>query len=184
MTTIGQADEETSEANFNSDREKIPVFPPDTLDELLELSRFIQVHTEPGFLVGPDGEKTPLSAEVYEVLRQVIEAMRRGRAILVSSQGLFLTTQEAADFLGVSRPTLVKLLEEGTIAFEKPNRHRRVRLQDLVDFQQRRRIERKQVLNQLTEEASELGLYDGSPDDYKDALREVRQRRSQSDHKA
>ena len=97
--------------------------------------------------------------------------MRQGKATLIAPQGLLLTTQEAADFLGVSRPTLVKLLEDGAITFEKPNRHRRVRLQDLIDFQQRRRAERRAALNQLTEEAGELGLYDGSPADYASALK-------------
>jgi excisionase family DNA binding protein len=110
--------------------------------------------------------------------------MRQGKATLVAPQGLLLTTQEAADFLGVSRPTLVKLLEDGAIAFEKPNRHRRVRLQDLIDFQQRRRAERRAALNQLTEEADELGLYDDTPADYGTALRTARRRRAQPGTKA
>ena len=90
----------------------------------------------------------------------------RKRTSPVAPQGLLLATQEAADFLGVSRPTLVKLLEAGAIAFEKPNRRRRVRLQDLIDFQQRRRAERRTALNQLTEEAGGLGFYDGTSADY------------------
>jgi len=61
-------------------------------------------HTEPGLLLGPDGEQVSLPAEIYSVLRQVVEVMRQGKAILVAPQGLLLTTQEAADFLGVSRP--------------------------------------------------------------------------------
>ena len=154
------------------------VFPPEDLDQLLDLARFVEGHTEPGLLLGPDGEQVPLPAEVYRVLRQVVDVMRQGKATLVAPQGLLLTTQEAADFLGVSRPTLVKLLGDGSIAFEKPNRHRRVRLQDLIDFQQRRRIDRRTTLNQLTEEASELDLYDGSAADYATALKSARRRRA------
>ena len=112
------------------------------------------------------------------MLRQVVEVMRQGKATLVAPQGLLLTTQEAADFLGVSRPTLVKLLEDEAIPFEKPNRHRRVRLQDLVDFRARREEEQRAALNQLTEEASELGLYEGSPADDAAALKSARRRRS------
>jgi hypothetical protein len=64
------------------------------------------------------------------------------------------------------------------VPFEKPNRHRRVRLQDVLNFQQRRRAERGATLNQLTVEAGELGLYDGSPADYAAALKSARRRRA------
>lgn len=171
----------TGLASAERGREDELVFPPEDLDQLLDLARFVENHSEPGLLLGPDGEQVPLPAEVYRVLRQVVEVMSQGKATLVAPQGLLLTTQEAADFLGVSRPTLVKLLEGGGIPFEKPNRHRRVRLQDLVDFQQRRREERRAALNQLTEEASELGLYEGTPADYATAFKSVRHRRAHSD---
>lgn len=169
----------TNAAAEHRDREDDLVFPPKDLDELLDLARFVDQHTEPGLLLGPDGEQVPLPAEVYRVLRQVVDVMRQGKATLVAPQGMLLTTQEAADFLGISRPTLVKLLEDGAIAFEKPNRHRRVRLQDLVDFQARQRRERRATLDQITEDASELGLYDDPPPDYATALKEARRRRAE-----
>lgn len=171
----------TGLATADRGREDELIFPPENLDQLLDLARFVKNHTEPGLLLGPDGEQVPLPAEVYRALRQVVEVLRQGKATLVAPQGLLLTTQEAANFLGVSRPTLVKLLEAGGIPFERPNRHRRVRLQDLVDFQQRRRDERRAALNQLTEEAVELGLYEGTPADYDAALKSVRHRRAHPD---
>ncbi len=162
----------------NRDREDDLVFPPEDLDQLLDLARFVDQHIEPGLLLGPDGEQVPLPAEVYRVLRHVVDVMRQGKATLIAPQGLLLTTQEAAEFLGISRPTLVKLLEDGAIPFEKPNRHRRVRLQDLLDFQARQRRERRAILDELTQEASELGLYDDPPPDYAGALQKARRRRS------
>jgi excisionase family DNA binding protein len=180
MTPASQPSSGTPTATVGHGRDEDVVFPPEDLDQLLDLARFVEGHTDPGLLLGPDGEQVPLPAEVYRVLRQVVEVMRQGKATLVAPQGLLLTTQEAADFLGVSRPTLVKLLEDGAIPFEKPNRHRRVRLQDLIDFQQRRRAERRAALNQLTEEAGELGLYDGTPADYTTALKSARRRRAQT----
>ncbi len=178
MKPASRAPGEPSTATVDHGRDEDVVFPPEDLDQLLDLARFLEGHTEPGLLLGPDGEQIPLPAEVYRVLRQVVDVMRQGKATLVAPQGLLLTTQEAADFLGISRPTLVKLLEDGAIAFEKPNRHRRVRLQDLIDFQHRRRTERRAVLDQLTEEAGELGLYDGTRADYAGALRAARRRRA------
>jgi excisionase family DNA binding protein len=178
MTEAPSARATTGVATADRGRDEEVVFPPEDLDQLLDLARFMEGHTEPGLLLGPDGEQVPLPAEVYRVLLQVVDVMRQGKATLVAPQGLLLTTQEAADFLGVSRPTLVKLLEDGAIPFEKPNRHRRVRLQDLIDFQERRRSERRAALNELTEEASEAGIYDGSPDDYAAALKSARHRRA------
>ncbi|HET9689879.1 MAG TPA: helix-turn-helix domain-containing protein [Acidimicrobiales bacterium] len=153
------------------------VFPPRDLGEVVNLARFMEGHAEAGLLVGPDGEQTRLPAEVYRVLRQVVEVMREGKAIAVAPHGMLLTTQEAADYLGVSRPTLVKLLEEGAIPFDRPNRHRRVRLNDVVDYQQRRRTERRAALDALTAEATDAGVYDGEPDDYTEALQAARRRR-------
>jgi excisionase family DNA binding protein len=86
-----------------------------------------------------------------------------------------LTTQEAANFLGISRPTLVKLLESGEIPFERPGagRHRRVRLQDVVAYQERKRVQRRTALDELTREAADAGLYD-SEADYTAALKAAR----------
>src|SRR3974390_111329 len=72
------------------------------------------------------GDSAPLPAEVRHVLANVVEALRRGQAITVAPLAQRLTTQQAADLLGISRPTLVKLLESGKIPFDTPGRHRRI----------------------------------------------------------
>ena len=149
---------------------------------MLDLARFLEGHSEPAMLLGPDGERVPLPAEAHRVLRQVADAMRQGRAISVAPTELLLTTQPAAELLGVSRPTLVKLLEADSIPFELPNRPRRVQLKDLVNYQERRRAERRATLNRLTEEASQAGLCDRTPEDYATALKSARQRRSGTEH--
>ena len=108
-----------------------------------------------------------------------VESMRAGKAITVAPLDQRLTTQEAADFLGISRPTLVKLLEQGEIPYERPaaGRHRRVRLSDVLDYQIRKRQERRTTLDQMTADAAEAGLYDEVPD-YSEALRRARKRRA------
>jgi excisionase family DNA binding protein len=152
------------------------VFPPRDLNALLDLGRFLEHHTEPGLLLGPDGEQVPLPAEVYRVLVEVVEAMREGKVITLVPRTQRLTTQEAADFLGVSRPTLVKLLEEGKIPYEQPGRHRRIMFTDLLAYQERLGEERRAALDRMTEDASEAGLYDGTPEDYAAALKRARRR--------
>lgn len=106
-------------------------------------------------LLGPTGERVELPAELFEVLQQVAAAMEQGLAINIVPRHTELTTQEAADMLNVSRPTLVKLLEEGKIPFSKPGRHRRVRLDHLVQYQEQTRRRRKALLDAMTAEASE-----------------------------
>lgn len=154
------------------------VLPPDDLDTLLDLARFLHTHANAPCLVDADGNAVPLPPQVYDVLVQVVDALRAGRAITVAPLAQRLTTQEAADLLGVSRPTLVKLLESGAIPFEQPGRHRRVRLADLLAYRDTRGSERRATLDRMTEEAGEAGAYDGSPDDYAAALAAARKRRA------
>lgn len=111
-------------------------------------------------LLGPDGPRVEIPHELFEVLLELAQAMSEGRAITVAPHSLTMTTQQAAEFLGVSRPTLVKLLERGEIPFDQPNRHRRVRLPDLMAYQQRRSAAQRAALDELTRDAEDLGLYD------------------------
>jgi excisionase family DNA binding protein len=120
------------------------------------------------------GDSAPLPSEVRQVLANVVEALRRGQAITLAPHAQRLTTQQAADLLGISRPTLVKLLETGKIPFEVPGRHRRIRLADLLAYQAVSSAERRQTLGKLTSDAQEMGLYDRTSQDYEATLKEAR----------
>ncbi|GAA1984269.1 helix-turn-helix domain-containing protein [Amycolatopsis minnesotensis] len=115
-------------------------------------------------LTSPYGESVPLPDEVYQVLREVVVALSNGLAINVAPLHAVLTTQQAADMLNVSRPTLVRLLEEGEIPFEKPGRHRRVRLADLLAYRDNARRHRRALLDQMTADAAEHEDPDDSAD--------------------
>jgi len=122
------------------------------MEAMVDLSRFLAHVTEPAALLGPDGQTVPLPMEAYQVLVKVVESMRAGKAITVAHLDQRLATQEAADFLGLSRPTLGKLLEQGETPYDRPTagRHSRVRLSDVLDYQIRKREERRMTLDQLT----------------------------------
>lgn len=105
-------------------------------------------------LVSADGRRVEIPAALFDVLREAVEAMRQGKAVTIAPHDTVMTTQEAADYLGVSRPTLVKLLEQDRIPFTQPNRHRRVRLSDLLSYQQRTRAQRRPLLDAMTREGS------------------------------
>ena len=101
-----------------------------------------------------------LPPEVFAVLRDVVQAMAHGQAVTIVPVHQRLTTQKAADLLGISRPTVVKLLESGEIAFERPGHHRRVRLADVLAYRQRRSTQRRDSLDRMVEIADDGGMYE------------------------
>lgn len=118
--------------------------PDDELDELLAFfemrPRSAEAAVEPQFFLTGDGRCVELPEAFHRVLVQVLEAMKAGKAVTVAPQGQCLTTQQAADLLGVSRPTVVKLIDEGVLPASVPGRARRmVKLDDLLAYRERRR---------------------------------------------
>ena len=120
---------------------------PSRGDQLAPVLDFLTAHEAAGralpepryFLAGAlPGDQVELPEEVYLALRKIVDAMQSGLAVSVVPQATRLTTQQAADLLNVSRPTVVKLLDEGEIPFEKAGTHRRVILADLLAYRERR----------------------------------------------
>jgi excisionase family DNA binding protein len=133
------------------------IFPPED-SVLRQLEEFIE-SVPVAELRSPEGRSTPIPDAVYEVLGEVVEALSRGQAITVAPHDQTLTTQEAADLLGISRPTLVKLLERGEIPYTQPGRHRRVKLADVLSFRQQNRKAAERGLDELVELSEEADLY-------------------------
>ena len=141
-------------SNDLSDR---TIFPPED-GVLRQLEAFVDA-VPVAELRSPEGRSTPVPAEVYEVLRDVVEAMSRGQAITVAPHDQTLTTQAAADLLGISRPTLVKLLERGEIPYTQPGRHRRLRLTDVLEYRQRAHADAERGLDELVAISEDADLY-------------------------
>jgi excisionase family DNA binding protein len=113
-------------------------------------------------LVAADGAKLELPEPLFEALVQVATAMAHGQAVTVMPRSKLLTTQEAADLLGISRPTLVRLLEAGEMPFQHHGRHRRVRLADLLVYQERMTRQRRESLERMQQEGQAAGLYEAT----------------------
>jgi excisionase family DNA binding protein len=128
-------------------------------------------------LTGPDGESVELPESMFRVLLQVAAAMKAGLAVTVAPHHLTLSTQEAADLLRISRTTLVRLLETGVVPFDKPSRHRKVRLDDLLEYRRRQRSQAELAFADMVADTERLGLYDADPEQVKAALKAARKNR-------
>ena len=91
------------------------------------------------------------------MLAQILGFLANGQGVTVTPSNAMLTTQQAADFLNVSRPYLIKLLEAGDIPFEKVGTHRRVAFGELMEYKRRDDQERRRAADELTELGQELG---------------------------
>lgn len=126
------------------------------IEELRRQIDEIYRHNDTPRLVGPYGETMAIPASAFHALKLVVQGMARGQTMTLVPHGKELTTQEAADLLHVSRPHLVKLLDDGAIPHYKVGTHRRIRIQDVLDYRERRASTRRQKLNELTRLSQEL----------------------------
>lgn len=108
-------------------------------------------------LVGPDGEGIVLPASAFEALKAVVTGMAQGMAMTLVPSGRELTTQEAADLLRISRPSVIRLLEDGAIPFHKVGTHRRIDVEDVLAYRAKRNEQRRAALRELTEISEEIG---------------------------
>jgi excisionase family DNA binding protein len=111
-------------------------------------------------LISPAGERIELPGTVFEVLRTAVGFMSHGQSITLVPDNQAITTQRAADILGMSRPFFIKQLEGGLMAHHRIGNKRRVYLRDVLEFAKKRDKERLSALDMLARDAFEAGLYE------------------------
>lgn len=99
-----------------------------------------------------------LPPKVLRMFADMLGAMSQGQAVTILPRSMEVTTQEAAMILNVSRPYLIKLLNEKKIPFHKLGKHRRIRLEDVLKYKTERREASLTALQALSDQAQELDM--------------------------
>jgi len=123
-------------------------------DEIAEVRSFLAAHARRGGTVEPryllvgstEGDQIELPRPIYDALVLVAESLASGKGVTVAPESQMLTTQQAADLLGVSRPTVVRLTDAGELASERHGNRRRIRLGDVLEYRERRRRHQYETL--------------------------------------
>jgi excisionase family DNA binding protein len=103
-------------------------------------------------------ELIELPPGVVGLLMDILGAMASGQSITLIPENAELTTAEAADILNVSRPFVIKLLEEEKIPYRKVGTHRRIRMEDVMNYKRTDDLEREAILDQLVADAQEQDM--------------------------
>jgi excisionase family DNA binding protein len=136
-----------------------PIAVPESEEPQIQaFNRFLR--TGRAALVSASGERVEFPDTLYEVLTRIVEMMSRHQAVTIVPDNQVVTTQRAAEILGMSRPFFIKLLEAGVMAHHRVGNQRRIYLKDVLSYARKRDEERKAALDRLSRNAMEAGLYE------------------------
>ena len=123
--------------------------------QIAELREFLRQDTKTN-----GRRRIELPDQLYRLLTRIIQDLADGKPVSLTTAKQDLTTQQAANFLGVSRQFLVRLLDQKQIPFHRVGTHRRLHFQDLVAFRSERDRRRHQAIRRMARDAVKQGVYD------------------------
>jgi len=120
-----------------------------------------QIHSDyPEIEIEETNERIKIPLNALKLLAKILKETSQGRPISIVPIATEITTQAAAELLGCSRPHLIKLLEKGEIKFTKVGKHRRIKYQDVIEYQKQLKAKQRQLLAEIMQADEESGLYD------------------------
>ena len=135
------------------------------VDELAKVLSFIEAHETrhgaspvPAFFLSGSGEhdRVELTDQLHAILKQVVQALSHGQSISILTRDQEISTQQAAEILGLSRPTVVKLIDDGELSAHVPGAVRRkLRLADVLAYREELRARRNQFITETSAEYDE-----------------------------
>lgn len=108
---------------------------------------------------GEQGADIVLPHSAVRILFSALQEMAKGHTVTLLPVDTELTTNQAAELMRVSRPSLIKMLTEHKLPYRKVGAHRRIRYDDVLAYLQTERARRKKVMEELVAETERLGLY-------------------------
>lgn len=154
---------------------------PNEAQELAKILSFIEAHEdrrgtspEPAYFLAGVGkhDRVELTEQLHAILKQVVMALSHGQSISILTRDQEISTQQAAEILGLSRPTVVRLIDEGELRAHVPGAVRRkLRLADVLAYREELRARRNRF---ITESSAE---YDADSDNVAYLLKEARRHR-------
>lgn len=157
---------------------------PEEQEQMAAVASFLDAHhSKVGerperryLLVGAEEhEQIEVPEALHKVLVQAVAALQAGRAVTISPTMPKLTTQQVADLLGVSRPTVVRLIDDGELASERIGNRRKVLLKDALDYRDLRRKRQYQAIADTSVDVSE----DEDPAAVNERLARIRKQRAE-----
>ncbi|MEY3813187.1 MAG: hypothetical protein RL495_1134 [Verrucomicrobiota bacterium] len=128
------------------------------LEKLERIAGLTIVRRKQPCLVDSEGREIPLPEQLFGLVVKVAGDLQAGRSVVVISGEQAMTPQAAADFLGMSRQFLARLMDEGAIAFHKVGSHRRLTFKDVQQFASKRAQSRRATLEKLRDKMHAAGV--------------------------
>ncbi|HIT74803.1 MAG TPA: excisionase family DNA-binding protein [Candidatus Avipropionibacterium avicola] len=150
---------------------------PAEADDLAKVLSFIEAHEtrhgaiEPSFFLAGSraGDRIELTEQLHEILKRVVQALSNGQSISILTRDQEISTQQAAEILGLSRPTVVRLIEDGELPAHVPGAVRRkLRLADVLAYREELRERRNRFITETSVDE------DYSDDEVAEALADAR----------
>jgi excisionase family DNA binding protein len=106
------------------------------------------------------GNVIALPGTTVDLIRQALELARDGKGVLLLADDAEVSPEKAAELLRISRPTLLKKLDQGALPFHYVGTHRRIALADVLAYQRQQKERAQIALRQMRDDADELGIYE------------------------
>ena len=111
-------------------------------------------------LEADQSQEITIPESILRLVYEAFDAAASGKMLRLVEEDEEVSPEKAAEFLQVSRPYLVRLLDRDEIPFHYVGTHRRITMSDLLEYKHKRKIKSKKALQRMTEVSEEMGLYD------------------------